>query len=76
MASFRRKFEAGLVKRGIEISHDAGEPSDAILVIAGTKNLLPLWKATAGGKANRPTTGRNQLDPTPTQDWTATFPAG
>ncbi len=49
MASFRRKFEAGLLSRGIEISHDAGKPADAVLVIAGTKNLLPLWKARRGG---------------------------
>ena len=44
MASFRRKFEAGLARRGIGVTHDAREPSDAILVIAGTKNLLPLWQ--------------------------------
>ncbi len=50
MASFRRKFEAGLTTRGIEISHDAGEASDAILVIAGTKNLGPLWKGRRRGE--------------------------
>jgi glycosyltransferase involved in cell wall biosynthesis len=44
MASFRRKFEAGLSRRGISVTHDAREASDAILVIAGTKNLLPLWR--------------------------------
>ncbi len=44
MASFRRKFEAGLTRRGIGVTHDAREPADAILVIAGTKNLLPLWQ--------------------------------
>ncbi len=44
MASFRRKFEAGLARRGIHVTHDAREASDAILVIAGTKNLLPLWR--------------------------------
>ena len=49
MASFRRKFEAGLRERGIDISHDAREPADAILVIAGTKNLLPLWRAHRRG---------------------------
>ncbi len=43
MASFRRKFEAGLAKRGFGVVHDAREDADAILVIAGTKNLLPLW---------------------------------
>ena len=44
MASFRRKFEAGLARRGIGVVHDAREDSDAILIIAGTKNLLPLWR--------------------------------
>ncbi len=44
MASFRRKFEAGLAKRGIGVVHDAREESEAILIIAGTKNLHPLWR--------------------------------
>lgn len=44
MASFRRKFEAGLARRSIEVTHDPRSESDAILVIAGTKNLLPLWQ--------------------------------
>ena len=45
MASFRYKFEAGLARRGIEVSHDANDAADAILVIGGTKNVLPLWMA-------------------------------
>src|SRR5512144_179492 len=49
MASFRRKFEAGLARRGIEISHAPREASDAILIIAGTKNLLPLWRRRRAG---------------------------
>ena len=49
MTSFRRKFEAGLSTRGIEVSHDAAAASDAILVIAGTKHLLPLWGARGRG---------------------------
>src|SRR5512146_2058558 len=49
MASFRRKFEAGLAARGIEVSHDASEASDAILVIAGTRHLWPLWKSRRAG---------------------------
>ena len=49
MASFRLKFEKGLRKRGIEITHDPGEDSDAILVIAGTRHLLPLWQAKRRG---------------------------
>ncbi|HEX8993545.1 MAG TPA: glycosyltransferase [Anaerolineales bacterium] len=49
MASFRRKFEAGLAARGIGVTHDARETSDAILVIAGTKNILPLWQRRRRG---------------------------
>ena len=49
MASFRLKFEAGLKARGIEVTHDPSVMSDAILVIAGTKNLPPLWKARRRG---------------------------
>ena len=49
MASFRFKFESGLKARGIEVTHNPDESSDAILVIAGTKNLLPLWKARSRG---------------------------
>lgn len=48
MASFRRKFEAGLAARGIGVTHDARAEADAILVIAGTKNLLPLWQERHG----------------------------
>ncbi|HTP00237.1 MAG TPA: glycosyltransferase [Anaerolineales bacterium] len=49
MASFRRKFEAGLSRRGIEVSHQIGSASDPILIIGGTKNLLPLWRARRRG---------------------------
>jgi glycosyltransferase involved in cell wall biosynthesis len=49
MASFRLKFEDGLRKRGIEITYNLGEDSDAILVIAGTRHLLPLWRAKRRG---------------------------
>jgi glycosyltransferase involved in cell wall biosynthesis len=49
MASFRRKFETGLAERGIEVTHDLRQRSDAVLVIAGTKNLLPLWRLRRGG---------------------------
>jgi glycosyltransferase involved in cell wall biosynthesis len=49
MASFRGKFEAGLSKRGVEVTHDAGEPCDAVLVIGGTRNLYPLWKQRQSG---------------------------
>jgi glycosyltransferase involved in cell wall biosynthesis len=49
MASFRHKFEAGLETRGIEVTHNPADPSDAILVIAGTRHLLPLWRARRRG---------------------------
>ena len=49
MSSFRHKFEAGLKTRGIDVTHNANDPSDAVLVIAGTRNLLPLWRARRRG---------------------------
>ena len=49
MASFRLKFEAGLASRGYEVTHDPDEADTAILVIAGTKGLLPLWRAKRRG---------------------------
>ena len=49
MASFRAKFEDGLRKRGIEITHNPDEGADAILVIGGTRQLLPLWRAKRRG---------------------------
>jgi len=50
MASFRAKFEAGLYQRGIEVTHNLDEDSDAILVIGGTRHLLPLWRAKRRGR--------------------------
>jgi len=50
VASFRLKFENGLRTRGVDVTHDMSEPSDAILVLAGTKYLLPLWKARSRGQ--------------------------
>lgn len=50
MASFRLKFEQGLRARGVEVTHDLSAGSDAALVIAGTRNLLPLWKARQRGR--------------------------
>ena len=49
MTSFRLKFEAGLQSRGIEVTHDLSQPADSILLIAGTRNLLPLWQARQRG---------------------------
>ena len=48
-ASFRLKFEQGLHARGVGVTHDLSERSDAVLVIAGTKDLLRLRKARQRG---------------------------
>lgn len=50
MASFRLKFEQGLRARGVDVTHDLSVGSDAALVIAGTRNLLPFWKARQRGQ--------------------------
>jgi glycosyltransferase involved in cell wall biosynthesis len=50
MASFRLKFEQGLLARGVDVTHDLSTESDAALVIAGTRNLIPLWKARQRGQ--------------------------
>ena len=50
MASFRLKFEQGLRARDVDVTHDLSAASDAVLVIAGTRNLLPLWKARQRGQ--------------------------
>src|SRR5262245_35200985 len=49
VASFRLKFEDGLRLRGADVTHDPSQGADVILVLAGTKNLLPLWKARRRG---------------------------
>ncbi|MBK6792594.1 MAG: glycosyltransferase family 4 protein [Anaerolineales bacterium] len=49
MASFRLKFEQGLRARGIDVTHDLDEKSDAVLVIAGTRFLLDLNRARRRG---------------------------
>ena len=49
MASFRLKFEQGLKSRGIDVTHDLADNSDAILVIAGTRLLPQLWRARRRG---------------------------
>jgi glycosyltransferase involved in cell wall biosynthesis len=50
VASFRLKFESGLRSRGVDITHNTSESSDAILVLAGTRHLLPLWRARSRGQ--------------------------
>lgn len=49
MASFRLKFEQGLRSRGIDVTHDLNDKSDAILVVAGTRSLPQLWHARRRG---------------------------
>jgi len=49
MTSFRLKFEAGLKKRDIDVTHNPDEATESILVIAGTRKLLPLWRAKQRG---------------------------
>lgn len=49
VASFRLKFEAGLAARGMDVTNDPNEPADALLLLAGTFDLLSLWKAKRRG---------------------------
>ena len=50
VASFRLKFENGLRARGVDVTNDISQSADVILVLAGTKNLLPLWRAKRRGQ--------------------------
>ena len=50
VTSFRLKFENGLRSRGIDITNDPTEDVDVVLVLAGTRFLLPLWRARRQGK--------------------------
>jgi len=50
MASFRLKFEQGLRARGVDVTHDLSADSDAALVIAGTRSLIPLQGAGQRGQ--------------------------
>ena len=50
MASFRIKLEESLRARGVDVTYDLAAPSDAILVLAGTRKLIPLWEATRRGR--------------------------
>ena len=46
MVSFFHKFSAGARARGVEISNAlTDEPYSAILVVGGTRELWPLWRA-------------------------------
>jgi len=50
VASFRLKFENGLRTRGVDVTNDLAQPADVVLVLAGTKNLLPLRRARRRGQ--------------------------
>lgn len=50
VTSFRLKFEDALQSRGIRVINNFDDSADAILVLAGTKHLLPLWKARRRGQ--------------------------
>ncbi len=50
VTSFRLKFEQGLRARGVDVTNDLNESSDAVLVLAGTKSLLPLRRARSQGR--------------------------
>lgn len=45
VTSFRLKFEEGLHARGVDVTNDPSQPADAILVLAGTRNLVALRNA-------------------------------
>jgi glycosyltransferase involved in cell wall biosynthesis len=49
VTSFRLKFENGLHSRGVDVINDPSQAADAILVLAGTRHLLPLWRARRRG---------------------------
>ncbi len=49
VTSFRLKFENGLRARGVDVTNDPAQDSDVILVLAGTRHLLPLWRARRRG---------------------------
>ena len=49
VASFRLKFEAGLKARGFDVTNNPDDASDAILVLAGTRELLRLRRARRRG---------------------------
>src|SRR5215216_7118892 len=49
VTSFRLKFEEGLRARDVEVTNHPSRGADSILILAGTKNLFPLWKARRRG---------------------------
>jgi glycosyltransferase involved in cell wall biosynthesis len=49
VTSFRLKFEDGVRARGVDLTHDLSAPAEAVLVLAGTRHLLPLARARRRG---------------------------
>ena len=49
MTSFRLKFEDGLRARGVDVTNDASQSADAILVLAGTRHIVALRNARRRG---------------------------
>ena len=49
VTSFRLKFEEGLRARDVQVTNDPSRGADSILILAGTRNLFPLWKARRRG---------------------------
>ncbi len=49
VTSFRLKFEEGLRAHGVDVTNDPAQEVDCILVLAGTRKLLPLWRARRRG---------------------------
>ena len=49
VTSFRLKFEESLRARGVDVTNDPAQTADCILVLAGTRKLLPLWRARRRG---------------------------
>ena len=50
VTSFRIKFEQGLKARGVDVTYKLNDPADAILVLAGTRKLIALWRARSRGR--------------------------
>jgi glycosyltransferase involved in cell wall biosynthesis len=50
MVSFLHKFSTGVEKHGVEVTNDLTDvPYSAVLVIGGTRDILPLYRAKRGG---------------------------
>ena len=49
VTSFRLKFEEGVRAHGVNVTNDPSQEVDCILVLAGTRKLLPLWRARRRG---------------------------